>query len=46
MTWQEIYARKYMIDTNRTVGYKEPLDCTRLLLYVDIKPGQYQRILH
>ena len=37
---------KYMIDTIRTVGYKEPLDCTRLLLHVDVKFGKYQRTLH
>jgi len=35
-----------MIDTNRTFGYKEPLDTTRLLLYANIKSGKHQRALH
>jgi len=37
---------KYMIDTIRTVGYKEPLECSRLLLHVDVKFGKYQRTFH
>jgi len=46
LTRHEICDRKFMIDTNRTVGYKEPLDSTGLLLHFYIKSGKHQCALH
>jgi len=46
VTAHKTCTRTWMVDTNRTVGYKEPLDTTRLLLYVNIKSGQHQCALH
>jgi len=35
-----------MVDTNWTFGYKELLDTTRLLIYIDIKSGKHQHTLY